>query len=99
MKDFNRLEKICETLWEDKQNWEKDIENYLNDLSVLFERAIQLINIGVITEYTVEDVVNQIKIIMIGLEHHDNMCIADIFVGETKGLIVRLGYEVKNGFV
>lgn len=91
--ELNRLEKICEILWEEKRNWRNEIENYLKDSSVIFEKFIQLINIGIVTDFTVEEVLNQIQRIMIGLEHRDNMYIADILVGETKYIIERINKE------
>ena len=88
-----RLDKICEILWEEKSNWRSEMENYLKVLSVIYEKFIQLINIGVVTDITTEEVLNQIQRLVIGLEHRDNMYIADILVGEAREIVERISKE------
>lgn len=83
-KEYERLYEICEILWVEKENWRTEIQNYLIDLSAVYERIIQLINIGEITDYTVDEITNQIEKLMLGIENKDNMFIADILIGETK---------------
>ncbi|MEE1100765.1 MAG: hypothetical protein U0K86_04705 [Agathobacter sp.] len=91
--ELNRLDRLCEILWEEKHNWRSEMEIYLKVLSVIYEKFIQLINIGVVTDVTTEEVLNQIQRLMIGLEHHDNMYIADILVGEAREIVERISKE------